>query len=87
VPLHSTILSWWHEAGGEAISFGSDAHDPDAIARGFRESVHMAEAHGVSRRPTTARTLEKDQLRSASCAWDLPSSGSHTAASRRVSSC
>jgi len=46
VPLHSTILRWWHEAGGEAISFGSDAHNPDAIARGFRESVHMAEAHG-----------------------------------------
>lgn len=46
VPLPRTILSWWHEAGGEAISFASDAHRPDLVARGFREAAAMAEATG-----------------------------------------
>lgn len=46
VPLHATLLRWWHEEGGEAITFGSDAHDPTAVARGFRDAVHMADAHG-----------------------------------------
>jgi histidinol-phosphatase (PHP family) len=46
VPLHATILRWWREEGGKAISFGSDAHDPGSIARGFAESVQLAEAHG-----------------------------------------
>jgi len=46
VPLPRTILAWWHEAGGEAISFASDAHRPDLIARGFRDAVAMAESTG-----------------------------------------
>lgn len=46
VPLHSTVLTWWHEEGGEAVTFGSDAHLPSAVARGFREAADMAEAHG-----------------------------------------
>lgn len=46
IPLHSTILRWWHEEGGEAVTFGSDAHEPSAVARGFREAADMAEAHG-----------------------------------------
>lgn len=46
VPLHGVILRWWREEGGEAISFGSDAHEAGSIARGFREAAHMAEAHG-----------------------------------------
>jgi histidinol-phosphatase (PHP family) len=46
VPLHSTVLRWWHEEGGEAITFGSDAHEPSAVARGFRDAAHMAEARG-----------------------------------------
>ncbi len=33
VPLHDTILRWWHEEGGDAVTFGSDAHDPSAVAR------------------------------------------------------
>lgn len=43
VPLHGVILRWWHEEGGEAISFGSDAHDAASIARGFSEAAHMAD--------------------------------------------
>lgn len=45
VPLHATLLRWWHEEGGETITFGSDAHEPTAVARGFRDAVHMADAH------------------------------------------
>lgn len=46
VPLHSTVLGWWRDAGGTAITFGSDAHDPASIARGFRDAGHLAEAYG-----------------------------------------
>lgn len=46
VPLHSAILNWWHDEGGDAVTFASDAHEPSAIARGFRSAAHMAEAHG-----------------------------------------
>ncbi|MGP3959951.1 PHP domain-containing protein [Nonomuraea sp. 3N208] len=46
VPLHSTLVKWWREEGGEAVTFGSDAHEPSAVARRFREAADMAEAHG-----------------------------------------
>jgi histidinol-phosphatase (PHP family) len=46
IPLHSTVLTWWHEEGGDAVTFGSDAHLPSAVAHGFREATDMAEAHG-----------------------------------------
>jgi histidinol-phosphatase (PHP family) len=46
IPLHATILRWWHEEGGEAVTFGSDAHVPAELARGFRQAAEMAEAHG-----------------------------------------
>lgn len=46
VPLHATILAWWHEEGGAAITFGSDAHEPATITRGFTDAVHLAEARG-----------------------------------------
>jgi histidinol-phosphatase (PHP family) len=46
VPLHAEVVRWWHEAGGDAVSFGSDAHDPVDIARGFAEAAAMAEYHG-----------------------------------------
>lgn len=45
-PLHSQIVTWWHEAGGEAVSFGSDAHDPTQLARRLAEAAAMVEAHG-----------------------------------------
>lgn len=37
---------WWSEEGGRAISFGSDAHAPGALAHGFPEAVAMVEAFG-----------------------------------------
>jgi len=46
VPLHPEIVDWWREEGGPAITFGSDAHEPTALARGFAEAAAMVEAHG-----------------------------------------
>lgn len=41
-----TVLRWWREAGGKAVSFGSDAHDPSKIAAGFELASEMVEAAG-----------------------------------------
>ncbi|NUR70647.1 MAG: PHP domain-containing protein [Hamadaea sp.] len=46
VPLHPEIVRWWREEGGSAITFGSDAHEPDELARGFATAVDMVQAHG-----------------------------------------
>jgi histidinol-phosphatase (PHP family) len=46
VPLHPEVVRWWHEEGGTAITFGSDAHDPTALAFGFGGAACMVEAHG-----------------------------------------
>jgi len=40
------VLRWWREAGGAAVSFASDAHDPERIAAGFDVVRGMAEAEG-----------------------------------------
>jgi histidinol-phosphatase (PHP family) len=40
------VLRWWHELGGEAVSFGSDAHAPDKIAGGFELATQVVEAAG-----------------------------------------
>lgn len=39
-------LRWWHEVGGEAVSFGSDAHRPEDLAAGLSDAAAMAEAAG-----------------------------------------
>jgi histidinol-phosphatase (PHP family) len=46
LPLHPQIVRWWHEERGEAVSFGSDAHHPAVLARGFAQAAAMAEASG-----------------------------------------
>jgi histidinol-phosphatase (PHP family) len=46
VPLPAAIAGWWHEAGGEALTFGSDAHEPSEVAGGFAGAAAMAEAAG-----------------------------------------
>jgi histidinol-phosphatase (PHP family) len=46
VPLHETILAWWRAEGGEAVTFGSDAHLPPHVGAGFTEAAHLAEAYG-----------------------------------------
>jgi histidinol-phosphatase (PHP family) len=40
------VLRWWHEVGGEAISFGSDAHQPDKVAGGFELATQVVQAAG-----------------------------------------
>jgi histidinol-phosphatase (PHP family) len=51
VPLAPRVVQWWRDVGGEAVTFGSDAHDPETVARGFADAAAMAEAHGF--RPGT----------------------------------
>ena len=41
-----TVLGWWREEGGRAVSFGSDAHDPSKVAAGFRSAAALVEAAG-----------------------------------------
>ncbi|HUZ88834.1 MAG TPA: histidinol-phosphatase HisJ family protein [Candidatus Acidoferrales bacterium] len=40
------VVGWWRELGGDAVSFGSDAHAPDMIAKGFAAASAMAEGLG-----------------------------------------
>ena len=40
------VPQWWAEEGGRAVSFGSDAHAPDALASGFPEAAAMLEHFG-----------------------------------------
>jgi histidinol-phosphatase (PHP family) len=46
VPLEPVVVRWWREEGGETLSFGSDAHRPEALADGLREAAAMVEASG-----------------------------------------
>jgi histidinol-phosphatase (PHP family) len=46
VPLPATVLRWWHEEGGDAVTIGSDAHDPTSVGDGLADGAAMAEAHG-----------------------------------------
>jgi histidinol-phosphatase (PHP family) len=45
-PLEAEIIGWWRDAGGETVSFGSDAHRPATLAHSFREVAPMVEAQG-----------------------------------------
>ena len=40
------VLRWRHEVGGDAISFGSDAHQPDKVAGAFELATQVVEAAG-----------------------------------------
>lgn len=44
--LESWIPQWWSEEGGRAVTFGSDAHVPDALATRIPETMAMVEAFG-----------------------------------------
>jgi histidinol-phosphatase (PHP family) len=46
-PLASVgLLRWWREAGGRAVSFGSDAHQPWRVGDRFKLAVDVVEAAG-----------------------------------------
>jgi histidinol-phosphatase (PHP family) len=46
LPLDPRIVRWWHEVGGPAVSFGSDAHTEVRVAHGFETATAIAEAAG-----------------------------------------
>ena len=46
LPLDASLLSWWRAEGGQAVSFGSDAHDPFSIGREFASAAALAQAAG-----------------------------------------
>jgi histidinol-phosphatase (PHP family) len=41
-----TVVRWWHELGGQAVQYGSDAHQPDKVAEGFKVATQMVESAG-----------------------------------------
>lgn len=46
-PLASaTLVRWWRDEGGTAVSFGSDAHLPDRVGDQFDVAVAVVEAAG-----------------------------------------
>ena len=45
------VLRWWYEIGGEAVSFGSDAHQPDNVAGGFGLATQVVAAAGFKPAP------------------------------------
>lgn len=45
------VLRWWRDAGGGAVSFGSDAHDPSSVGGGFSAAAELASAAGFQPRP------------------------------------
>ncbi|MEJ2856150.1 MULTISPECIES: PHP domain-containing protein [unclassified Saccharothrix] len=46
VPLHADVVRWWREAGGDAVAFGSDAHEPTLVGHGFEQAAAVVEACG-----------------------------------------
>jgi histidinol-phosphatase (PHP family) len=43
------LLRWWRQAGGKAVSFGSDAHQPWRVGDKFKLAVDLVEAAGFGR--------------------------------------
>ena len=41
-----TVVRWWRELGGQAVQYGSDAHQPDKVAEGFMVATQMVESAG-----------------------------------------
>lgn len=48
LPTMPVVLDWWRQAGGDAVTFGSDAHRPDRLAARFREAAGLVAAHGFA---------------------------------------
>jgi histidinol-phosphatase (PHP family) len=44
--VSSDLVRWWHEEGGGAVSFGSDAHQAYRVGARFDRAVAAAEAAG-----------------------------------------
>ena len=46
LPASPMLLRWWRDCGGQALSFGSDAHDPVQVACDFAAAAVVAGAAG-----------------------------------------
>jgi histidinol-phosphatase (PHP family) len=46
VPLAPELVRWWADAGGDAVSFGSDAHRPRDLAKDFAKAAETAMSCG-----------------------------------------
>jgi histidinol-phosphatase (PHP family) len=46
VPLPGEVVRWWFELGGEAVAFGSDAHEPALVGHGFADAAALVESCG-----------------------------------------
>ena len=46
------VLRWYRELGGEILTFGSDAHQPEAIGSYFDAALEIARAAGFTRLAT-----------------------------------
>ncbi len=46
LPLDERVLRLWHDVGGPAVSFGSDAHTDVRVGIGFADATAVAEASG-----------------------------------------
>lgn len=46
-----TVLRWWREEGGRAVSFGSDTHEPSKLAAGFQFAAEIVAAAGFRASP------------------------------------
>ncbi|WP_410620825.1 PHP domain-containing protein [Amycolatopsis sp. cmx-8-4] len=44
VPLPGEVVRWWFEDGGDAVAFGSDAHEPGLVGHGFTEAAALVES-------------------------------------------
>jgi histidinol-phosphatase (PHP family) len=44
--VSAELVRWWREAGGRAVSFGSDAHQPWRVGDKFKLAVDVVEAAG-----------------------------------------
>jgi histidinol-phosphatase (PHP family) len=51
IPMSFDVVRWWREIGGQRVSFGSDAHRPEDVARNFKQVAAMVESAGF--RPTS----------------------------------
>lgn len=40
------VVAWWHQEGGQTVSFGSDAHDPHLVGKDFAKARDMVETVG-----------------------------------------
>ena len=46
LPFAYQVVDWWYQVGGESVTFGSDAHEPDRLASDFTSTAAMVAAHG-----------------------------------------